>query len=56
MNVPNYVRPSTDGRLACEMDARKFWQSRMVCNGRVPPAPELVDLRQLAREVRGGQS
>lgn len=50
--IRNFIRPTQDGREACALDAVKFWRSRMVRGGVVPAPPELVDLEQLAREVR----
>lgn len=51
MKVPNFTRHGCDGREACALDARKFWQSRMTIDGRVPPVPELTDLEELARSL-----
>ena len=40
------------GRTAIEYDARVFWQSRMTGPGQPAGLPELVDLQQLARDIR----
>lgn len=56
MNYPtlngNQVRNDGCGRQALINDARAFWQSRMTTAGHRAPPPELVDLQQLARDVR----
>ena len=50
--VRNYIRPTTDGRLGCENDARAFWQSRMTRDGHRAEPVDLTDIPQLARDVR----
>lgn len=52
--VPNFQPYRGDGRLACELDNRKFWQSRMTRDGNVAKLPVLTDLEKLARDVRAG--
>lgn len=56
MNYPtingNQVRNDGCGRLAMQTAERAFWQSRMTRAGRRASPPELVDLRQLASDVR----
>lgn len=51
-NWNRYKREGSDGRAMCQLDERKFWQSRMTVNGVVPKLPELVDLEALAKQVR----
>lgn len=45
---------NTCGRAACQTGERAFWQSRMTTAGRRAEPVELVDLEQLARDVRRG--
>lgn len=52
MTWNRYKREGSDGRAMCQLDERKFWQSRMTVNGVVPKLPELVDLEALAKQVR----
>lgn len=41
------------GREAVSNIERQFWQSRMVKPGNpVPDPPELIDIRELARQIR----
>lgn len=40
------------GRVAMDNVARAFWQSRMTLAGQRAEPIALVDLRQLAREIR----
>jgi hypothetical protein len=50
--ILNFVPPGPDGVEAVELDARKFWQSRMTINGQdVPPLPELQDIGELVRSL-----
>lgn len=56
MRVANYTRPTCDGRLACQLDAQKHWQSHMTVAGRVAPLPALTDINELARMVRAAQT
>ncbi len=41
-------------RRPCRNDAtaRNFWQSRMTTTGKRAPLPPLVDINQLARDLR----
>lgn len=50
-NWNRYKREGSDGRAMCQLDERKFWQSRMTSNGVVPKLPELVDLEALAKHL-----
>lgn len=51
-NWNRYKREGSDGRAMCQLDERKFWQSRMTFNGVVPKLPDLIDLEVLAKQVR----
>ena len=51
-NWNRFKREGSDGRAMCQLDERKFWQSRMTANGVIPKIPELVDLEALAKQVR----
>lgn len=52
MGWDKFKREGSDGRAMCQLDERKFWQSRMTVNGVVPKLTELVDLEALAKQVR----
>lgn len=52
MNWNRYKREGSDGRAMCELDERKFWQSRMTVNGKVADLPALVDIKEMAKQVR----
>lgn len=54
MNWNRYKREGADGRALCELDIRKFWQSRMTVNGKVPPLPQIVDISEMARKLGEG--
>lgn len=54
MNWNRYKRETTDGRALCRLDEVKFWQSRMTANGKVAALPQLVDLVEMAKEIRRG--
>lgn len=56
MRVANYQPLRGDGRLACQLDAQKHWQSHMTVAGRVAPLPALTDINELARMVRAAQT
>lgn len=51
-NWNRYKREGSDGRAMCQLDERKFWQSCMTVNGKVALLPQLVDLVEMAKEIR----
>ena len=50
-SLQNWNAPTVDGREASELDARKFWQSRMTAGGKAAPLPELTDIHELVRQL-----
>lgn len=52
--IRNFTRPTADGREAVKNDERAFWQSRMTRTGQRAEPPELIDIEQLARDIRAG--
>lgn len=50
--IRNYVRPTTDGRLGVENDAIAFWQSRSTTAGNRAEPFQLVNIPQLAKDIR----
>ena len=53
-NWNRFKREGSDGREMCQLDERKFCQSRMTVNGKVAPLLQLVDLVEMAKEIRRG--
>lgn len=39
------------GRTAVELDERVFWQSRMSGPGRLAPLPDIINVREFAKEI-----
>lgn len=54
MGWDKFKREDSGGRAMCALDERKFWQSRMTVNGKVAALPKLVDLVEMAKDIRRG--
>lgn len=50
--IRNYVLPTTDGQLGVENDAIAFWQSRSTTAGNRAEPFQLVNIPQLAKDIR----